>query len=26
VDQETDRWLAQVRQHTEIVFHPEAFQ
>ena len=26
VDQETDRWLAQVRNRTEIVFHPEAFQ
>lgn len=26
VDQELDRWLEQVRQRTEIVFHPESFQ
>ena len=26
VDQETDRWLQQVRRRTEIVFHPEVFQ
>jgi len=26
VDQDIDRWLQQVRQRTEIVFHPEAFQ
>ena len=26
VDEETDRWLQQVRRRTEIVFHPEAFQ
>jgi peptidyl-prolyl cis-trans isomerase SurA len=26
VDRDIDRWLQQVRQRTEIVFHPEAFQ
>jgi hypothetical protein len=26
VDQESDRWLKQARQRTEIVFHPEVFQ
>ena len=26
VDQEVDRWLKQVRQRTEIVFHPEVFR
>ena len=26
VDQQLDRWLEQVRQRTQIVFHPEAFQ
>ena len=26
VDQETDRWLEQVRRRTQVVYHPEAFQ